>query len=330
VNSNCQSRFWNFWTTALGDGFGTPGLAAGRPAVTPSNAGSSKRCRTEQPVVVRLFQNRNCRFEFIPLHQAGTNSRFRRALRSTGIPHRLRPTSDVPVLDLKKQVVRPRFPALLPTEPNMPRLFDAACFIDRDLTHRPRCRYPTKLGQERHMIVMSLSCLEAHLLPGVQTSSFVASGNTSPGVSFGSGRRAADASLRPRASSTRRHRSSWPWFARKAWRAWSAGGAAAPTKPGSDSTIGSRCGRLAPASSSSAATFRPRTASKRSSSQSVRLHLQHGEFFLEQRIFGRRSVGTWIPGRSMRPHRESPQPLGHRSSMCVRPLWRNAFPHFHQ
>ena len=30
-----------------------------------------KRCRTKRPAVVRLFENQNCRFEFIPLHQAG-------------------------------------------------------------------------------------------------------------------------------------------------------------------------------------------------------------------------------------------------------------------
>ena len=32
-----------------------------------ANRGSSKCCRTKQPAVVRLFENRNCQFEFISL-----------------------------------------------------------------------------------------------------------------------------------------------------------------------------------------------------------------------------------------------------------------------
>ncbi len=32
-----------------------------------ANRGSSKCCRTEQPALVRLFENRNCQFEFISL-----------------------------------------------------------------------------------------------------------------------------------------------------------------------------------------------------------------------------------------------------------------------
>jgi hypothetical protein len=46
----------------------------GGPSVTPSNAGSSKRCRTKQPAVVRLFENRNCRFEFTSLRQSVLSS----------------------------------------------------------------------------------------------------------------------------------------------------------------------------------------------------------------------------------------------------------------
>jgi hypothetical protein len=42
----------------------------GGPSVTQSNDGSSKCCRTKQPAVVRLLENRNCRFEFIPLRHA--------------------------------------------------------------------------------------------------------------------------------------------------------------------------------------------------------------------------------------------------------------------
>ncbi len=34
-----------------------------------ANRGSSKCCRTKQPAVVRLFKNRDCQFEFIPLRQ---------------------------------------------------------------------------------------------------------------------------------------------------------------------------------------------------------------------------------------------------------------------
>jgi hypothetical protein len=33
------------------------------------------------------------------------------------------------VSDVKKQVVRPKFPAQFSLEPNMPRMFDAACFL---------------------------------------------------------------------------------------------------------------------------------------------------------------------------------------------------------
>jgi hypothetical protein len=33
------------------------------------------------------------------------------------------------VSELKKQVVGPKFPAQLSLEPNMPRMFDAACFL---------------------------------------------------------------------------------------------------------------------------------------------------------------------------------------------------------
>jgi hypothetical protein len=59
VNSNCQSRFRNFQTTALSDGLGT-GRRTGRDALSssPPNNGSSKCCRTKRPAVVRLSRIR--------------------------------------------------------------------------------------------------------------------------------------------------------------------------------------------------------------------------------------------------------------------------------
>jgi hypothetical protein len=41
-------------------------------------------------------------------------------------------------------------PGSVVPEPNMLRLFDAACFLDRRSTHKPQDRYPPKLGHFRH------------------------------------------------------------------------------------------------------------------------------------------------------------------------------------